>query len=230
MDDGTSLLLPLILPSSPPLPPTTLKPPPTPPQTGDEALLDPAGYVQITGRIKDLIIRGGENIHPLEIENCLLAHPGVADVSVVGLEDERYGEVVTAFVVLSKLAGGGDVRGEGEGADARGGLQGPGGGKAGGAGGAGEGGSGARQGASGAREGARGVEGARTAGEGGSGAEVTEEDIRAWVRERLSHHLVPKYVFWTEGFPKTASGKVQKFRLREEGMRLLGRGDKGEEG
>lgn len=56
------------------------------------------GYIAITGRIKDLIIRGGENIHPLEIENCLLAHSGVADVSVVGVPDERYGEVVAAFV------------------------------------------------------------------------------------------------------------------------------------
>lgn len=57
------------------------------------------GYIKITGRIKDLIIRGGENIHPLEIENCLLAHAGVADVSVVGVPDERYGEVIAAFVV-----------------------------------------------------------------------------------------------------------------------------------
>lgn len=46
-----------------------------------------------------MIIRGGENIHPLEIENCLLAHPGIADVSIVGVPDERYGEVVAAFVV-----------------------------------------------------------------------------------------------------------------------------------
>lgn len=59
----------------------------------------PDGYITITGRIKDLIIRGGENIHPLEIENCLLSHPTVADVSVVGVPDERYGEVVGAFVV-----------------------------------------------------------------------------------------------------------------------------------
>lgn len=57
------------------------------------------GYVTITGRIKDLIIRGGENIHPLEIENCLFAHPGVLNVSVVGVPDERYGEVVAAFIV-----------------------------------------------------------------------------------------------------------------------------------
>ena len=57
------------------------------------------GYVTITGRIKDLIIRGGENIHPLEIENCLFAHPGVLNVTVVGVPDERYGETVAAYVV-----------------------------------------------------------------------------------------------------------------------------------
>jgi acyl-CoA synthetase (AMP-forming)/AMP-acid ligase II len=59
------------------------------------------GYITITGRIKDLIIRGGENIHPLEVENCLLAHPDVKEVSVVGVPDEKYGEVVGAFVVVS---------------------------------------------------------------------------------------------------------------------------------
>ena len=61
--------------------------------------MDADGYLKITGRIKDLIIKGGENIHPLEIEDCLLAHPQVAEVSVVGLPDERYGEVIAAFVV-----------------------------------------------------------------------------------------------------------------------------------
>ena len=68
-------------------------------QTGDEASMSADGYVTITGRIKDLIIRGGENIHPLEIENCLFANPGVLNVSVVGVPDGRYGEVVAAFVV-----------------------------------------------------------------------------------------------------------------------------------
>lgn len=67
--------------------------------TGDEASMDEEGYVTITGRIKDLIIRGGENIHPLEVENCLLAFEEIREVSVVGLPDERYGEVVAAFVV-----------------------------------------------------------------------------------------------------------------------------------
>ena len=66
--------------------------------TGDEACMDEEGYVAITGRIKDLIIRGGENISPLEIESCLLSHDDIPEASVVGLPDERYGEVVAAFV------------------------------------------------------------------------------------------------------------------------------------
>lgn len=64
--------------------------------------MSPDGYISITGRIKDLIIRGGENIHPLEIENCLLAHPAVGDVSVVGVPDEKYGEVVGAFIITKE--------------------------------------------------------------------------------------------------------------------------------
>lgn len=93
--------------------------------TGDEALMDEDGYVKITGRIKDLIIKGGENIHPLECENCLFAHPAVSEVSVVGLPDERYGEVVAAFVVRH----------------------------------------------------------------GGEKGNVTADEIREWVKTRLSHHL-----------------------------------------
>lgn len=72
--------------------------------TGDEASMDEEGYIKITGRIKDLIIRGGENIHPLEVENCLFAHEKVKEASVVGLPDERYGECVAAFVVPHKDA------------------------------------------------------------------------------------------------------------------------------
>lgn len=67
--------------------------------TGDEASMDAEGYVSITGRIKDLIIRGGENIHPLEVENCLLANERISEVSVVGLPDDKYGEAVAAFIV-----------------------------------------------------------------------------------------------------------------------------------
>jgi TBC1 domain family member 8/9 len=126
--------------------------------TGDEAVIDEEGYVAITGRIKDLIIRGGENIHPLEVENCLLAHPKVAEASVVGLPDQKYGEVVAAFVIPRKKAG---------------------------------------------------------------EEQIGVEEVRSWVREKLSHHLVPKYVFFVDEYPKTASGKIQKFKLRDEGRRLL---------
>ncbi|MCJ1465538.1 hypothetical protein MMC07_004156 [Pseudocyphellaria aurata] len=123
--------------------------------TGDEAQMDADGYIKITGRIKDLIIRGGENIHPLEIENCILACPTVADVSVVGIPDVRYGEVVVAFVIPN------------------------------------------------------------------AGKEVVADEIKNWVQERLSHHLVPKHVFPTTEFPKTTSGKVQKFKLRELGKQIV---------
>ncbi|KAK5707660.1 hypothetical protein LTR97_000198 [Elasticomyces elasticus] len=123
--------------------------------TGDEASMDEEGYVSITGRIKDLIIRGGENIHPLEVENCLLAHDHVWEVSVVGLPDEKYGEVVAAFVVPRPDSG------------------------------------------------------------------LTADVVRSWVREKLSGHLVPKYVFWVNDYPKTASGKIQKFKLQENGVKLL---------
>ncbi|KAL2868548.1 putative AMP-binding enzyme [Aspergillus lucknowensis] len=130
--------------------------------TGDEASMSPDGYISITGRIKDLIIRGGENIHPLEIENCLLTFPGVADVSVVGVPDERYGEVVAAFIISKE----------------------------------------------------------QHLDEAATGAQ-----IRQFVREKLSGHLVPKYIFFLgfdESFPKTASGKIQKFKLRETAIKLLG--------
>jgi len=120
--------------------------------TGDEASIDADGYVSITGRIKDLIIRGGENIHPLEIENCLFAHDQIAEVSVVGLPDEKYGETVAAFVIRKHHP---HVKpGEGQ---------------------------------------------------------ITVEDVRSWVRERMSHHLVPKHVFFVTDYPKTASGKIRKF-------------------
>lgn len=134
--------------------------------SGDEAAMDEDGYVEITGRIKDLIIRGGENIHPLEIENCLFQHPLVAEASVVGVKDERYGESVGAFVVVH---GGVGVDGE----------------------------------------------------VGEEGNALTKEEVRQWVKEHLSSHLVPKHVWWVKDYPKTASGKIQKFKLREMARELI---------
>ncbi|KKA21786.1 Long-chain-fatty-acid--CoA ligase [Rasamsonia emersonii CBS 393.64] len=143
--------------------------------TGDEASMSPDGYITITGRIKDLIIRGGENIHPLEIENCLLAHPAVSEVSVVGVPDEKYGEVVGAFVVRKSSSS------------------------------------------------SSGNTGQEEKKEPNKDVNLIEE-LREWVREKLSNHLVPKYIFFlpnSDAFPKTASGKIQKFKLRERAIELL---------
>ena len=137
--------------------------------------MDADGFVEITGRIKDLIIRGGENIHPLEVENCLFQLRGVNEVSVVGVPDDRLGEAVAAFVVPSP--------GWSTDADSA---------------------------------------GAKRDGAGGSeGGVLTVDGIKSWVKEKLSGHLVPKYVFWTDVYPKTASGKIQKFKLRDQAKDML---------
>jgi fatty-acyl-CoA synthase len=117
--------------------------------TGDVAVMDDEGYVDITGRIKDLIIRGGENISPREIEEYLFTCSDVEDVQVVGVPDQKYGEQVCAFV--------------------------------------------------------------RAAAD----TSPTEETIRAFCRERIAHFKVPAYVLFTNEFPMTVTGKIQKFKLRE---------------
>ncbi|KAK0733842.1 hypothetical protein B0T26DRAFT_736673 [Lasiosphaeria miniovina] len=139
--------------------------------SGDEARMDEDGYVEITGRIKDLVIRAGENIHPLEIENVLFQHPLVAEASVVAVPDERYGEAVGAFVAVHRGVAVRDGEGVGE--------------------------------------------------EKGKGKVLTRNMVRDWVRDRLSAHLVPKHVFWCDEFPKTASGKIQKFKLRDRARELV---------
>ena len=68
--------------------------------TGDLATMDAEGYINIVGRIKDMIIRGGENVYPREIEEFLYTHPKISDVQVIGLPDSKYGEEVSAVVVL----------------------------------------------------------------------------------------------------------------------------------
>ncbi|OFW29349.1 MAG: hypothetical protein A3H97_15115 [Acidobacteria bacterium RIFCSPLOWO2_02_FULL_65_29] len=159
--------------------------------TGDEASVDADGFFSITGRIKDLIIRGGENISPKEIEDCLREHPAIADAYVYGMPDSFFGEVVAAAIRLKsgarparrrspsdQASGGGD-----SGLEARGsGL------------------------------GARDEKGIRPA---------TSEELIAWCAARLARFKVPKYVRFVPDFPMTASGKIQKFKLREEHQREL---------
>lgn len=153
--------------------------------SGDEASMSSDGYVSITGRIKDLIIRGGENIHPLEIENVLFQHPLVAEASVVGVPDAKLGEAVCVFIV-------------------------------------------ARAGVATEDDPTFGEEGfARSESQGMP--LLRKDDVRDWVRSHLSGHLVPKYIFWTDDYPKTASGKIQKFKLMEAAVDLIhiytGKGD-----
>jgi acyl-CoA synthetase (AMP-forming)/AMP-acid ligase II len=162
--------------------------------------MDADGYVKITGRIKDLIIRGGENIHPLEIENALFKHPAISEASLVGIPDEKYGEVVAAFIIVHK---GVDVRvddkGEGLRIDEKHYPQ--------------------------EKHLGEGVKAwAKDRREAGQDGCLSKGEIRTWVRDHLSGHLVPSYVFWVADFPKTASGKIQKFKLREMGVRWLKEG------
>lgn len=123
--------------------------------SGDLATVDEHGYYRITGRIKDMIIRGGENIYPREIEEFLHTMPGIEQAQVVGVPDEKYGEVVGAFVMLKP------------------------------------------------------------------GADLSEDDIREYARNRIASYKVPRYIFFGHEYPLTASGKVQKFRLREIAKDLL---------
>ncbi|HET9530069.1 MAG TPA: AMP-binding protein, partial [Blastocatellia bacterium] len=117
--------------------------------TGDQAMMDEAGYVRITGRIKDLIIRGGENIAPKEIEDALRNHPKIADVYVYGVPDEKYGEAVAAAVRLKP------------------------------------------------------------------DETAAEEEIREYCEGRIARFKIPRHIRFVDSFPMTASGKVQKFKLRE---------------
>ncbi len=124
--------------------------------TGDLATMDPAGYVNIVGRTKDMIIRGGENVYPREVEELLYTHPAIADVQVIGVPDPRYGEVVMAWVQLRP------------------------------------------------------------------GEELDAETLVGWCRERMAHFKVPSHVRFVEGFPMTVTGKVQKYKMREQAIAELG--------
>jgi fatty-acyl-CoA synthase len=124
--------------------------------TGDLAVMDEAGYLNIVGRIKDLVIRGGENVYPREVEEFLYSHPAIEDVQVIGVPDVKYGEELCAWVRLRP------------------------------------------------------------------GSELTEEQVREYCAGKIAHFKVPRYVRFTEEFPMTVTGKVQKFKMRETSIGELG--------
>jgi fatty-acyl-CoA synthase len=124
--------------------------------TGDLAMREPNGYLRITGRLKDIIIRGGENIAPHEIEDLLHTHPKVEDVHVVGVPDHKFGEEILASIKLK------------------------------------------------------------------ADHSATESEIRSFCTESLAHFKVPRWIRFVEGFPTTVTGKVQKFKIREQAVRDLG--------
>ena len=124
--------------------------------TGDLATMDEEGYVNIVGRMKDMIIRGGENVYPREIEEFLYTHPGVADVQVIGIPDERYGEELMAWVIPRE------------------------------------------------------------------GETLDEASVRAFCEGRIARHKIPRYVKIVDAFPMTVTGKVQKYKMREEAIDELG--------
>jgi len=124
--------------------------------TGDMALRQPDGYFRITGRYKDLIIRGGENIAPREIEELLYRHPHVEDVQVIGVPDRKFGEEVAAWIKLR------------------------------------------------------------------AGTTSTEREIREFCQAHLAYFKVPKYVKFVDSFPTTVTGKIQKFKMREQAIEELG--------
>ncbi|KOF10945.1 AMP-binding protein [Planococcus glaciei] len=117
--------------------------------TGDIAVEDEDGYMAITGRIKDMVIRGGENIYPREIEEFLYQHPSIQDVQVVGVPDPKYGEELMAWVILKE------------------------------------------------------------------GQQLSAEELREYCQGKISRHKIPRYIEFTKEYPMTASGKIQKFKLRE---------------
>jgi fatty-acyl-CoA synthase len=124
--------------------------------TGDLALREPNGYYRITGRLRDMIIRGGENIYPREIEERLYEHPAVMEVQVVGIPDRRLGEEVLAWIKLK------------------------------------------------------------------CGHTATEDELREFCRQSLAHFKVPRHWKFVDCFPTTVTGKIQKFKIREQAIEELG--------
>uniref|UniRef100_A0ABI8ACL9 Medium-chain acyl-CoA ligase ACSF2, mitochondrial n=1 Tax=Felis catus TaxID=9685 RepID=A0ABI8ACL9_FELCA len=118
--------------------------------TGDIAVMDNQGFCKIVGRSKDMIIRGGENIYPAELEDFFHTHPQVQEVQVVGVKDDRMGEEICACIRLKK------------------------------------------------------------------GEKTTAEEIKAFCKGKISHFKIPRYVVFVTNYPLTVSGKIQKFKLRQQ--------------
>ncbi len=123
--------------------------------SGDLAVRDEKGFYRITGRIKDMIIRGGENIYPREIENFIYQIPEVEMIEVVGIPDEKYGEIVAAFIKLKK------------------------------------------------------------------DTSLSIDMVQGFCRGKIARYKIPKHVFFIDDFPKTASGKIQKYKLKEIGLDFI---------
>jgi fatty-acyl-CoA synthase len=124
--------------------------------TGDLGTLDEDGYCKITGRLKDMVIRGGENIYPREIEEFLYTHQAISDVQVIGVPDKKYGEELMAWIKLKK------------------------------------------------------------------DAKATPEEIKNFCKGRIAHFKVPRYIKFVDEFPMTVSGKIQKYKMRDESIKELG--------
>jgi len=124
--------------------------------TGDLATMRPDGCFHISGRLKEMIIRGGENIYPREIEDFLHTHPKIADVYVIGLPDQKLGETVLAWIKLK------------------------------------------------------------------AGAQMSEEEVREFCSGKIAHFKIPQYVRFVDAFPMTVTGKIQKFRIREQEIEARG--------
>ncbi|HWQ66481.1 MAG TPA: AMP-binding protein [Methanospirillum sp.] len=124
--------------------------------TGDLGSFDPEGYVHIEGRLKDMVIRGGENIYPREIEEFLHQHPKISDVYVIGVPDEKYGEELMAWVILEKEAA------------------------------------------------------------------LTEEEIKSYADGKIARYKIPRYYAFVDSVPMSITGKIQKFRMKEMAIEMLG--------
>lgn len=121
--------------------------------TGDLATMDDDGYVRIVGRNKDMIIRGGENVYPREIEEFIYTHECVADVQVVGIPCKKFGEEIVAWVQLHP------------------------------------------------------------------GDTITEDELKEYCKGKIAHFKIPRFIKFVDEFPMTISGKVQKFKMREESLK-----------